>query len=431
MKTHSQKFLQQRRFFTALPLLVIPFLTLLFWALGGGKGISAEAKGNEPSGLNLELPKAYFTDEDENWNKFALYEKAKKDSLKYLQERKNDPYYQVDYLTDASVPDEKQIEAPKKGRLNSSLNKGDRSIDPNEEKVNQKLEQLYRELDYTSTSSPKVSEADYSTTINDNDQFAADVDRLEQMMLMMQESGPEDPEMQQIENVLEKILDIQYPERVKQRMKEQALKDQAHAFSVETNPGQVYNSSLDDDYMVAASFGQITYGRNAFYGLEDDPAEASNGGNAIEAVIHETQELVRGSTVKMRLLNDIYINGQLVPRGQFIYGTCNINNERLKISIESIRSKNNLLPVSLEVYDLDGLPGIYIPGAITDDIARQTTNQTLQDLDFYSFDPSVSAQVANAGIQATKSLLSKKAKEIKVTVKAGYKILLKDSRSHS
>src|SRR5690606_16111 len=157
--------------------------------------------------------------------------------------------------------------------------------------------------------------------------------------------GAEDPEMQQIESVLEKILDIQHPERVQQRLKEHALKDQAHVFSVETNRGQVYNSSLDDDYIEAASFGQITYGRNAFYGLEDDPAEASNGGNAIEAVIHETQELVRGSTVKMRLLNDIYVNGQLLPRGQFIYGTCNINNERLKISIESIRSENNLLPV--------------------------------------------------------------------------------------
>ncbi len=431
MKTHSQKFLQQRRFFTVLPLLVIPFLTLLFWALGGGKGISAEAKGNEPTGLNLELPKAYFSNEDENWNKFALYEKAKRDSLKYQQAKKNDPYYQVDYLTDASAIDGNQVDGSQKNQLNPSLNKQDQSIDPNEEKVNRKLEQLYRELDNTSNHSVKTTKVDYPTSINDNNQFSTDIDRLEQMMLMMQESGAEDPEMQQLEKVLEKILDIQYPERVKQRMKEQSLKDQAQAFSVETNPGRVYNSSIDNDYMEAASASQFTYGRNAFYGLEDDPEETSNEGNAIEAVIHDTQELVRGSTIKLRLLNDVYINNQLIPRGQFIFGTCNINNERLNISIGSIRSGNNLLPVSLGVYDLDGLPGIYVPGAITDDIARQTTNQTLQDLDFYSFDPSLSAQAANAGIQATKSLLSKKVKEVKVTVKAGYKVLLKDTRNHS
>jgi hypothetical protein len=35
-------------------------------------------------------------------------------------------------------------------------------------------------------------------------------------------------------------------------------------------------------------------------------------------------------------------------------------------------------------------------------------------------------QAANAGIQAAKSLISKKVKLVKVTVKAGYKILLKD-----
>ncbi len=431
MKTHSQKFLQQRRFFTVLPLLVIPFLTLLFWALGGGKGISAEAR-NEPTGLNLELPKAYFSNEDENWNKFALYEKAKRDSLKYQQAKKNDPYYQVDYLTEATAINDKQIEEAQKNQLNASLNKQHQPIDPNEEKVNRKLEQLYRELDNTSNHSVKTTKVDYPTSINDNNQFSTDIDRLEQMMLMMQESSTEDPEMQQIEKVLEKILDIQYPERVQQRLKEQKLQNKSHTYPIKTKPGEAGFTSIEDDKFDAGSFSHFTMvGENAFYGLEDDPKEAANDGNAIEAVIHDTQELVRGSTIKLRLLNDVYINNQLIPRGQFIFGTCNINNERLNISIGSIRSGNNLLPVSLGVYDLDGLPGIYVPGAITDDIARQTTNQTLQDLDFYSFDPSLSAQAANAGIQASKSLLSKKVKEVKVTVKAGYKVLLKDTRNHS
>jgi len=35
-------------------------------------------------------------------------------------------------------------------------------------------------------------------------------------------------------------------------------------------------------------------------------------------------------------------------------------------------------------------------------------------------------QAASAGVQAVKTILSKKIKLVKVTVKAGYKILLKD-----
>jgi hypothetical protein len=37
MKAHSQKFIQKRKFYMALPVLVVPFMTMFFWALGGGK----------------------------------------------------------------------------------------------------------------------------------------------------------------------------------------------------------------------------------------------------------------------------------------------------------------------------------------------------------------------------------------------------------
>ena len=40
------------------------------------------------------------------------------------------------------------------------------------------------------------------------------------------------------------------------------------------------------------------------------------------------------------------------------------------------------------------------------------------------------AQATTAGIQAAKGLLSKKIKLVKVTVKAGYRVLLKDGNKH-
>ncbi len=44
---------KQRKFLLVLPLLAIPFLTMAFWALGGGKGKEKMAV-NGP-GLNLDL----------------------------------------------------------------------------------------------------------------------------------------------------------------------------------------------------------------------------------------------------------------------------------------------------------------------------------------------------------------------------------------
>ena len=90
-----------------------------------------------------------------------------------------------------------------------------------------------------------------------------------------------------------------------------------------------------------------------------------------------------------------------------------------------MRVNHSLFPVKLQVYDMDGLEGIYIPGAITRDVAKESLNNATQMMELSSLDPSVKAQATTAGIDAVKTLLSKKTKLVRVTVKAGYKILLK------
>ena len=71
---------------------------------------------------------------------------------------------------------------------------------------------------------------------------------------------------------------------------------------------------------------------NAFYSLGNLIA-SNESPNAIEAVVHETQTLVNGSTVKLRLLNDVYINGLLIPKNNFLFGTASLNGERLNIKL--------------------------------------------------------------------------------------------------
>ena len=82
------------------------------------------------------------------------------------------------------------------------------------------------------------------------------------------------------------------------------------------------------------------------------------------------------------------------------------------------------------MYDLDGIAGIHIPGSISRDVAKQSSEQGLQNIELTMLDPSLAVQAANTGIQTAKSLLSKKVKLVKVTLKAGYKILLKDNNKN-
>lgn len=436
MKTHSEKFLKQRRFYMVLPVLVLPFITMIFWALGGGQGTPVKAEALK-SGLNLNLPGAHFEKEDELWDKFSLYEQAKRDSLKYEEARRNDPYYVVSTLTARNSSD---TIPSKSSKLNTSLGEKDKynQISKQEDVINSKLEQLTRQIaqpESPVSKSTETAKAPLPKT-DQSPQSSNDVARLEAMMQMMAAPEGGDPEMQQIEGVLEKILDIQHPERAANKIQEQSRQNKQQVFPVEPvkeedNITIVERNVSHDSASAATQIEEVLSIRNDFYGL-DEPATENPMENAIEAVIHDTQTIVAGSTVKMRLLSDVYINGQLIGKDQFVYGTCSVAGERLTIAITSIRDEHSLFPVSLKVFDLDGIEGIYIPGAITRDAAKQATSQSIQDMQLYSMDNSLGMQAATAGIEAAKGLFSKKAKLIKITVKAGYQILLKDAnQKHS
>lgn len=434
MKAHTQQFLQRRRFYMVLPLLVLPFITMIFWALGGGQATSVQAKEITLSGLNLDLPGAHFKKGEELWDKFSLYEQAKRDSLKYEEARKNDPYYEMKTLRGNSPTD-----TIPKNKLNSFLGSKDKykQIEKNEAMIDKKLQQLQRQLDQPDKVVPAKSRNAESSIDVPKTNMSEDVDRLEKMMEVMANSESDDPEMQQIEGMLDKILDIQHPERVKEKINAQKTERKQKVYAVKPStkqdnislleaPNKTLRQMLLDSLQSWEHISSFETSRNGFFGLDDNEVQETEA-NAVEAVVHETQTVVVGSTIKMRLLNDLYINGQVIKTGQFIFGTCAINGERLTISINSIRDGKSIYPISMTAFDLDGMEGIYIPGAITRDAAKQATAQSVQDVQLYSMDTSVGAQAATAGIEAAKGLFSKKAKLIKITVKAGYQILLQDT----
>jgi conjugative transposon TraM protein len=394
---------QKKRKLLVMPLLVIPFLTMAFWALGGGT--EDEKKDERNSGLNLQLPNAKLKD-DLAENKLSFYEDAERDSLKAEEKIKNDPFFQVHEKKDSSWA------APSRSSFfDPSPQHGSGYQDPNEEKVYAKLRQLQAQI---STTSPK-KDVLHPELLPGARIDPDDVTRLENLLKRGDSDTGGDPQMKELNQMMDKILDIQHPERVKDRSTEKVSQKEEKWYSVETGNGS-YSISLMDSTVPGEQ-------ANAFYGTDGERAGLSH--NAIEAVIHETQTLVDGSIVKIRLLEDVTINQATVPKGSFVYGQAFLQGERLNVRINSIRNESSILPVKLAVYDLDGIEGIHIPGAITRDVANQSTDKSISNIEMTSIDPSFKAQAATAGVNAAKSLLTKKAKLVRVTVKAGYTVLLK------
>ena len=75
----NPEFRKKRKFYLVVPLLVLPFLTMAFWALGGGSGKPDHNKQAQQKGINMTLPSAQFKQQEAN-NKMDIYQSAAKDS---------------------------------------------------------------------------------------------------------------------------------------------------------------------------------------------------------------------------------------------------------------------------------------------------------------------------------------------------------------
>lgn len=412
---------KQHKFLLFLPVITLPFLTLMFWALGGGQG-QLKAAPTPTKGLNSVLPGASLT-EDKGLDKMAYYEKAAKDSAARTELIKNDPFYQGQYdPLRSQFPDFSSV--PQPSNYHSDF------TDPNEAKIYQRLGLLNHAISQNDLQ--QQVDAGYPTSWSATPSNEGYDQLSKAMEAVQQSSSGDDPEMKELNQMLDKIMDIQNPGRQQEKLRElsEQRKGRVFAISKAREPEKITlleakptNDSSGNKFSVSGT-GQD----NGFYSLDESSADAQDQ-NAVSAVIAQTQTIVNGSTVKMRLLDDIYINGKLIPKDQFVFGIAALNGERLEIKIPSIRFGKSVYPVSLSIMDIDGLEGIYIPGAIARDVAKESSERAIQDLSFgTSMSNSIGIQAAGAGMEAAKSLFSRKVKLIKVTLKAGYQILLQDDK---
>ncbi|MGD9929363.1 MAG: conjugative transposon protein TraM [Mangrovibacterium sp.] len=105
-----------------------------------------------------------------------------------------------------------------------------------------------------------------------------------------------------------------------------------------------------------------------------EPAEPSS--SLLKAEVYETTTVLTGNRVKLRLLEEASVNGTTIPAGTFIYGICEVANERLRISVRQLPVGDSFIPVELNIYDLDGLAGLYVPDNAARKVAKEVGSST-------------------------------------------------------
>lgn len=354
----EQKEKNKRKLLLLLPLLLLPFAALIFWAFGGGKAKATDGNTVVSPGINTTLPGAQLKGRSDK-NKLALYDQAAKDSAAAKNNSRGGAFAALGWDTAGF------------GR-NKAAPAG--SAAASEAKITQQLAQINKQIHL-----PETNNA-YPNYAPAQPPGSPDMAQLEKLLKQKSQPSAPDPEMQQLNAMLEKIQDIQHPERVTEQIKKEA----------KAEPDSMYK--------------------------------------AFRAVIVKGGKVKTGTSVELQLVDTIRIKGELIPKGHSVFGLCQVTNQRVLLSIKDIRLGTSILPVDMTVYDMDGMPGIRANDADTQDALRSGSDNAVESMELMPVDQTVATQAAGAGVEAAKTLFSKKVRVIKAKLKMGYPVLLRNNQ---
>ena len=151
--------------------------------------------------------------------------------------------------------------------------------------------------------------------------------------------------------------------------------------------------------------------------------------NTISACIYGAQSVTDGQVVRLRLLEPMAVDDRLIPQGTVLTGGTRIQGERMDILVETVEYKGTLFPVELEVYDADGQRGILVPNSMEYDAAREIAagmGTSMGSSINISTDAGaqIASDVGKGVIQGVSQYVEKKMRAVKITLKAGHRLLL-------
>ena len=99
----------------------------------------------------------------------------------------------------------------------------------------------------------------------------------------------------------------------------------------------------------------------------------------ITAIIDENIKAVDGSRVRLRLLDDIEIGDIIVKKGTYLYASMSgFGSQRVKGTVQSIFFHDDIIPVSLSIFDTDGLEGLYVPQSQFRQTAKEVASSAME-----------------------------------------------------
>lgn len=151
--------------------------------------------------------------------------------------------------------------------------------------------------------------------------------------------------------------------------------------------------------------------------------------NTIACRVDRTTTIKDNETLQLRLMETVKIGAVIVPKNALLTAKSKIAGNRMLLQVTTIEVGENIYPVKLTAYDMDGLEGVFIPGSDGMDALKEVgSNIGSSAGTSFTFAQSAKDQIisdaARGIMQGGSNYLVKKIRAIKVTFKSGHRLML-------
>lgn len=161
---------------------------------------------------------------------------------------------------------------------------------------------------------------------------------------------------------------------------------------------------------------------------------ADSKNKLISAIIDEEVKAVDGSRVRLRLLDDIEIGDETIKKGTYLFATMSgFGKQRVQGKVESIFYDEDIIKVSLSIYDTDGMQGLYVPLSSFRETTKDIASSAMQGGNMLDNSTTSSSGIKSWASQAAQNATQKvmnafgtAMKKNKVRLKYGTKVYLVD-----
>lgn len=149
----------------------------------------------------------------------------------------------------------------------------------------------------------------------------------------------------------------------------------------------------------------------------------------LKATLDEMSTGYLGSRIRIRLLEDIWVGEKKLLSGQSLYAQISgFSSGRVNLSVVSVFAGGEILPVHLEIYDLDGLKGLYVPSSQFREMMKEIGATSMGTGIGDSYDSGFYSSLFSSVFRSASSTASRIVRTNKAKLKEGTQLYLVEGR---